>query len=241
MPTVDNSGKPAYMYEQSTDTWHAINGRVSTAANYVWIGTHQFNNNISIAGTLNAVKKFNSFLNPAARSAVITAPEIGLITFIQQDSLGTTVNRFEYWNGSSWTTIFDVNAAETFTNKTMNGASNSFINIPLSAVPNAAPLYVTIDSKTSSYSLVLSDSGKQIEMNVAAPNNITIPTNNSVPFPIGTVILVVQSGTGQTTIVGDSGVTVNATPGLKLRTQWSVATLTKRATNTWLAAGDLIA
>ena len=31
------------------------------------------------------------------------------------------------------------------------------------------------------------------------------------------------------------------TPGLKLRTQWSSATLFKRATNTWVVYGDLTA
>jgi hypothetical protein len=50
-----------------------------------------------------------------------------------------------------------------------------------------------------------------------------------------------QTGTGQTTIVATGGVTINATPGLKLRTQWSSATLIKRAENTWVAIGDLSA
>jgi hypothetical protein len=41
-------------------------------------------------------------------------------------------------------------------------------------------------------------------------------------------------------ITGASGVTVNATPGLKLRAQWSSATLIKRGTDTWVAIGDLV-
>ena len=35
-----------------------------------------------------------------------------------------------------------------------------------------------------------------------------------------------------------STVTVNGTPGLKLRAQWSAATLVKRDTNTWVLIGD---
>jgi hypothetical protein len=68
---------------------------------------------------------------------------------------------------------------------------------------------------------------------------LTIPTNASVEYPVGTSIDVLQTSTGQVTIAGADGVTVNATPGLKLRTQWSSATLFKRAENTWVVYGDL--
>jgi microcystin-dependent protein len=99
---------------------------------------------------------------------------------------------------------------------------------------------LTIDSKTASYILVLSDRNKMIEMNIASANNLTIPTNALVAFPIGSQINIMQTGAGQTTIAG-AGVTINATPGLKLRTQWSSATLIKRGTDTWVAIGDLVA
>ena len=45
--------------------------------------------------------------------------------------------------------------------------------------------------------------------------------------------------TGEVTIAGAVGVTVNSTPGLKLRTRWSSCTLLKRSSNTWLVYGDL--
>lgn len=141
--------------------------------------------------------------------------------------------------------VVGTSSTQTLTNKTMSGSNNTFSNIPQSAVVGLdgayAPLNISIENKTSSYTLVLTDAAKQIEMNVGSANTLTVPTNSSVAFPIGTVIVVVQSGSGQTTLAGAGGVTVNATPGLKLRTQWSVATLTKRGTDTWLAAGDLSA
>jgi hypothetical protein len=77
-------------------------------------------------------------------------------------------------------------------------------------------------------------------MNVASGNTITVPTD-SVAFPIGTQITILQTGTGQTTITPASGVTIDRTPGLKLRAQWSSATLIKRGTNSWVAIGDLSA
>lgn len=164
------------------------------------------------------------------------------------------------WNGTGWDQIGNqvvdtledyallnpsASANQTITNTTLSGNNNTFSNIPQSAVVGLdgayAPFNISIENKTSSYTLVLTDAAKQIEMNVGSANTLTVPTNSSVPFPIGTVIVIVQSGSGQTTLAGAGGVTVNATPGLKLRTQWSVATLTKRGADTWLAAGDLIA
>jgi hypothetical protein len=79
-------------------------------------------------------------------------------------------------------------------------------------------------------------------MNVGSANNLTVPEDATVNFRVGTQIVIVQTGTGQTTLNPASGsVTINATPGLKLRTRWSSATLIKRAANSWYAVGDLSA
>ena len=99
---------------------------------------------------------------------------------------------------------------------------------------------VSIDAKISSYTLQLSDSGKLIEMNVATANNLTVPLNSSVAFPIGTKIDILQTGAGQTTILPEYGVTINAVSGLKLSEQWAAATLVKRDTNTWVLIGNLV-
>ena len=47
-------------------------------------------------------------------------------------------------------------------------------------------------------------------------------------------------GAGQTTVVA-TGVTISATPTLKLRAQYSAATLICTASNTYVLAGDLAA
>jgi hypothetical protein len=97
------------------------------------------------------------------------------------------------------------------------------------------------NAQTSAYTLVLADKDKLVEMSVGSANNLTVPLNSSQAFPIGTQISILQTGSGQTTVVATGGVTINATPGLKLRTQWSSATLIKRATDTWVLVGDLSA
>jgi hypothetical protein len=97
-----------------------------------------------------------------------------------------------------------------------------------------------IAEKTASYTLVLSDKDRLIEMNSSSSNTLTVPLDSSEEFPVGSQINILQTGTGQTTVAPvNGGVTVNGTPGLKLRARWSSATLIKRAENVWVLAGDL--
>jgi len=99
-----------------------------------------------------------------------------------------------------------------------------------------------IVQKTASYTLsALTERDNLIEISSSSGVTLTIPTDATLNFPVGTSLDILQTSTGQVTIAGESGTTVNATPGLKLRTQWSSATLFKRAANTWVVYGDLMA
>ena len=99
---------------------------------------------------------------------------------------------------------------------------------------------VTIDNKTASYTLVLADANKLIEINNGSANTLGVPLNSTDAFPIGTQILVAQQGAGQTTITPVSGVTLRSSGGkLKISAQYGIATLIKRATDEWYVAGDL--
>ncbi len=111
-----------------------------------------------------------------------------------------------------------------------------------------SPLNVSVFTDTTSLKILSrADSADLIQMNSSSANTVMVPFDGvgEANIPIGTQIIIVQAGTGQTTIVGDSGpfgtVAVNGTPGLKLRTRWSSATLIKTASNTWIAVGDLAA
>lgn len=105
-----------------------------------------------------------------------------------------------------------------------------------------ADAVVSISAQTGSYTLVLADAAKAVEMNVAGANNLTVPPNSVVAFQIGTVIEIAQVGAGTTTLVPGAGVTLQSR-GALLRTagQYAVASIRKRATDTWIVAGDLIA
>jgi len=101
---------------------------------------------------------------------------------------------------------------------------------------------ITTNRQTASYTLVLSDADKLVEMNVGSANNLTVPLNSSVAFSTGTQILLAQYGAGQTTVVATSGVTIRSNGGkLKLNVQYSGATLIKIAENEWYLFGDIVA
>jgi len=102
---------------------------------------------------------------------------------------------------------------------------------------------VTIDTKTANYTLALTDKNKFIEMNLSSANTISVPTNASVAFPVGSQIHITQYGAGKTQIVAvtPATTTIRSTPGTYLRAQYSSATLIKRATDEWYLVGDLSA
>lgn len=99
---------------------------------------------------------------------------------------------------------------------------------------------VTANTQTgTTYTLVLADAGKVVEMNNASANTLTVPPNSSVAFPVGTVLEVCQIGAGATTVAAGSGVTIRTPSTLILRAQYSTAALRKRATDEWILSGDV--
>ena len=95
---------------------------------------------------------------------------------------------------------------------------------------------ITTNAQVSNYTIAPIDSGRLIEMSGGGTLTIT----DSASFPVGFFVDVLQTGASQVTIAGTS-FTPNATPGLKLRTQWSSATIIKRALDSWVVLGDLSA
>ena len=122
------------------------------------------------------------------------------------------------------------------------GDDANFASTVTTSLATKVDSYTPITQKTASYTLsTLDHRDDLIEMGSGSALTLTIPLNSSIAYPVGTSLDILQTGAGQVTIAGAAGVTVNATPGLKLRTQWSSATLFKRAENTWVVYGDLTA
>jgi hypothetical protein len=133
-------------------------------------------------------------------------------------------------------TTADLTTAQTLTNKTLTSPT---INDP--------KLNLSINANTSTtYTFVLDDNGKLVTSNNASAQTLSIPTNASVAYPVGTQINVAWiTGAGQPTIQAvTSGTTTVLSTGAtsaapKLRVVNSVASCIKIATDTWLVTGDV--
>jgi hypothetical protein len=181
----------------------------------------------------------NTFVGSLSGSAVTSGSNNVIIGGNTGSSIATSSNNIIISDGGG--------------NSRISVNSSGTVSIPGSvSVTGTAIYHVETNTPTLSagnsysYTLVLADDGKFIEMNATSPNTnyIVVPLESSVAFPVGTQINITQIGTGQTIIRdstngGIAGVTVNATPGKKLRATWSTATLLKRSTNSWVLMGDL--
>ena len=164
-----------------------------------------------------------------------------LVTFSPSGTISATsvqAGMQEINSDANSTFLSQVSASGSYL--TQASASGSYLT-QVSASTSYAAKSLTINAQVASYTLVIADAGKQVEVSSASGVTLTVPTNAVAAFPIGTTIIIVQTGAGQITVAGSAGVTVNATPGLKLYGQWSTALLLKRATDTWLLSGDLSA
>lgn len=104
---------------------------------------------------------------------------------------------------------------------------------------NKSAKHISINTQTDNYTLVLSDDDKLIDMNKATAVTLTVPTNASVAFPIGTTIALRQKGAGKVTITPAGGVTIDSQYGLITTGQHAMASILKVDTDTWVAVGSL--
>jgi len=84
----------------------------------------------------------------------------------------------------------------------------------------------------TTYTLVIGDAGKEVSLNNASAIALTVPTNASVAFAIGTQILIRQKGAGQVTFGGTPTIN-NVDSHTKTKGQYAYVTLKKVATDTW--------
>jgi hypothetical protein len=192
--------------------------------------------NPSIAYTINSLQTQISAIDLstallktdfAAKGDLLSASANDTLSVLSVGSNGTvlTANSASA-SGLAWTTpdVTLTNSA-TLTNKTLT----------------APIINLSINPQSSAYELVLSDNGKMVEMSTSS--TLSIPTNATQAFAVGAQITILQTTSGQITIAATNAgtTTVNGTPGLKLRAQWSSAVCIKRATDSWVVLGDLVA
>jgi hypothetical protein len=94
---------------------------------------------------------------------------------------------------------------------------------------------VETTAQTANYTLALTDINKVVVMN-GTSLTVTVPTNASVEFPVGSVVLIYNTDSTDVTIAGDSGVTVRNAGALA---QYGEVSLRKRGTDEWVLAGNV--
>lgn len=100
----------------------------------------------------------------------------------------------------------------------------------------AAPATQAIDVKTAPYTLVATDAGKTIVMDLSAPGVLTVPAN---VFAAGQYVEFIDVGTARVTFVADTGMTLNGTPSLISRDQFSMHAVRFRSATSAVVGGDL--
>jgi hypothetical protein len=229
LPLVYSSTSSGWIAQALSSVGIADNAIVAAKIAAAAVGSAALADNAVVAAKIAAAAVGSA----AIATGSINSTHIAANAVVAGDIAADAVTSGNIASGSVDTSKISSGAAANGTVLTANGSGAA----SFSAI-SAPSLTVAQNAQTASYTLVLTDQDKLVEMNAATALNITVPPNSSVAFPTGSQVHVLQVGAGQVTVVAGTGVTVNSSDGLKLRTQWSPATLIKRATNTWVLMGD---
>lgn len=204
---------------------------------------------------------------PANFAGLLNVVNNGATVFQQYQSIGatesgSTINPINktYWRfrtGGSWRpwrTFIDDSSFVTqgdalyYRKSTVDGLfyTRTYLDGVLATVPLTYLTIAEADSRsliqenvqTASYTLQLSDRNKVVAMNNASSAVVTIPTNASVAFPIGSIVNVYAMSNQTITIAGASGVTVRNAG--RLFERYVEISLRKRATDEWVASGNIV-
>lgn len=183
----------------------------------------------------------------ASANPVLAAGEFGFETDTKKGKVGdgtTAYNSLGYVIGTV--------AASTLTGTALasNVLASSLTSVGALtslAVTGNAVYHMSVNAQSgTAYTLALSDDGGILTMSNGSANTVSIPTNATVAFPIGTQITIIQIGAGQVTVsAANSGTTtVGSTATLpaspKMRVQYGACTLLKVNTDVWYVIGDVI-
>lgn len=116
-------------------------------------------------------------------------------------------------------------------------------DILTASAANGLVAFTLNDQTGTSYTPVLTDQYQVlITRSNASASTLTIPTNASVNFSVGTVITVLNKGAGAVTISGAGGVTVlsaGAVAASPVLNQYKSCALMQTSANNWYVVGAI--
>ena len=158
--------------------------------------------------------------------------------------------------GTTGDVVGKLNTANTYSGNNIYSGTSTFTDVVslggvvdhrLTSTPTALTdesiglRSAALNTQDAVYTLVLSDSGKTIFHSSATAHAWTVPPNSSVAYPTGTVIVLVNVGSGAVTVTRGSGVALRiagtSTDKDVALAQHGIATLLKTATNSWYVSG----
>jgi hypothetical protein len=206
----------------SASQWSTVNPTLSSGE----VGYETDTNKFKIGDGSSAWSDLDYFLDSSELTSQISSASASIISYLV-DSAPDTLD-----------TLNEIAAAL--------GDDENFATTVTTAIATKSPLYPSTNAQTgTTYTLVLADDNKFVEMDNSSSNTVTIPLNSSVAFPVGAQVTVITTGTGLTTVSPTSGVTLNyysptSNSTARIRARYSAVTLVKRATDTWIAIGNLL-
>jgi len=238
VPTASATNRGAL----SSSDWTTFNNKgsgtvtsVGFTGGIITVATATSTPAFTVAGTSGGIPYFSS-ASTWATSAALAANALVV-------GGGAGVAPATVTTGTGVVTALGVNTGSSGAFATQGGAIISATTINDSAGTGYSIGYRQMpqNSQTgATYTLVLADDGKHVYLNTGSVNALTVPTNASVAFVIGTVITVVNGNSGICTITGPaSGLQLanGAAATTRSLATKGMATMVKVATDLWYVSG----
>ena len=203
---------------------------------------------VSVTGTAPIVSSGGA--NPAISITAATTSAAGSMSSADKTKLdgieaGAEVNQNAFSNiaVSGQTTVAADSKTDTLTlvagtNITLTTDAGTD-SITIAASGGGGSSYSTVRTQSgTTYTLALTDAGDYIQTTSTTAVTITVPLQSSVAWAADTEIYFEQNNTGQITIAGASGVTINSSETLKTAGRYSVIALKRVASDTWTLTGE---
>jgi len=237
--TYSNSNVAAYLLGSITV------GNINSSNGFFWAngtaystGSGSTYSNSNVAAYLIANPQTGTYSNSNVASYLTANPQTGTYSNSNVASYLTAnpqTGTYSNSNVAAYLPTYAGNLSSLNINLTGNLSGNT-------AGYTLGYLDVPQNAQNSDYVLSLTDRGKHIYSTSASNQNIYIPTNANVAFPIGTAVNFVLQGTGNIFVTANSGVTMylagNSTSSTtRTISSFGLGTLQKVATDTWFVVG----